>query len=119
MTATIPGGDQANLRAMLRAARSAIHRVGGRGRAALLADTDTCNAILHRLERIQDGSRCISELTRTHTPEVVWSKLDNLRERTRRVVDSGSVTALDEGILWEIVEKELPAVVGALESILD
>ena len=119
MSATIPGGDEANLRAMLRAARSAIHRVAGRTRADFIADTATCNAILHRLERIQDGARCISELTRTHNPEVAWSKLDLLRERTRRVVEEGGVTTLDQGILWEIVEKELPAIIRSLEVLLD
>ncbi len=103
---------------MLRAARSAVHRAAGRSRAALLADTDTSNAILHRLERIQDSALCVRERTRTVTPEIAWAKLDTLRERTRRVVDAGGVTALDQGILWEIIHSELPAVVRTLEALL-
>ena len=119
MGATIPGGDESNLRAMLRAARSAVHRIAGLSRAAFLADTDSCNAILIRLERIQDGARCISELTRSHNPEVRWAKLETVRDRTRRVVESGGAPSLDQAILWEIVESELPSIVKSLEKLLE
>ena len=112
----IPRGDEANLRAILRAARSAIHRADGRSRERFLADADLCNAVLHRIERIQDLSLCVSEATRVSLVHIPWARLDTLRERTRRVVEEGGVTALDQGILWDILVTEMPGVVAALQQ---
>ncbi len=116
--ADIPGGDVASLRAMLRAARSAVHRGGGRTRERFLRDADVCNAVLHRLERIQDLSRCVSEATRLVLVDLPWTRLDTMRERTRRIVDVGGVTALDEGILWDILSGEIPTLIEALQRAL-
>ena len=118
MKGTIPGGDQASLRTMLRAARSAVHRTAGTSRQAFLADAVLTQAVLHRLEKIQDASRCVSELTRAGHLDVPWTKLDTISERTRRVVDTGGVTALDRGIVWEILREEIPGVIASLEDLL-
>lgn len=118
MPDSLPGGDEASLRAMLRTARSALHRAAGRSRERLLGDADLCDALVHRLERIQDNALCVSEKTRVRHPDLPWARLDTLRERTRRVVEAGGITALDQGILWDILHDELPLLVRELQAVL-
>ena len=114
----IPGGDEANLRALLRAARSAQARISGRARGDLVEDVALCNAIVHRVERIEDTARCVSLDTRARFGQVPWPLLDTLKERTRRVVEAGEVATLDPGHLWDVVQVDLPAIVASIERAL-
>lgn len=84
------------------------------GREAFFADTKTQDAVVRNIEIIGEAVRSVSEATRTAHPEVPWKAIAGTRDR---VIHGYFLVDLE--IVWEIVEKDLPALRGQITALLE
>ncbi|MDO8635979.1 MAG: DUF86 domain-containing protein [Dehalococcoidia bacterium] len=99
---------------MMDYAQKAINFTRGKSRSDLDADEMLAMATIHSIEIIGEAIRSISEELQTRHPEIPW----NLISGTRNQLAHGYID-VDLDIIWTIVTKDLPPLVGKLEQILE
>jgi uncharacterized protein with HEPN domain len=103
--------DDLRLGHMLQYARKALRVSHGRSRIDLESDEGLVLALTKALEVIGEAANRVSRGRRAKLPAVPWSKIIGMRNRLIHGYDQ-----LDLDILWRTVERELPALVAALED---
>jgi uncharacterized protein with HEPN domain len=98
---------------MLDHAREAVEMARGKTRADLDANRQLNLALVRLLEIIGEAASRMPEDERTRYPGVPWPQIVSLRHRLIHGYD-----AVDFDILWQIVTRDLPPLIAALEKIL-
>jgi len=106
--------DAAHLWDMLDAAQQAAGFSAGIDLDQLLADTRTRYAIERALEIIGEAARRVSPQTRESHPEIPWPGIIGFRN-----VLAHEYGAIDYRRLYAVVAEGLPALIVALETMLD
>ena len=105
--------DSAYLLDILDAASLALSYVAGKTRDAFLADTQCQDAVIRRMEILGEAARRISEHTRAAHPELPWGAMVGMRNVMIHEYDSVDLT-----VVWDTVQRDLPALVSSLEKIV-
>ena len=106
--------DNVRLGHMLEYAREACALTQGRTRADLLADRVLELALTRLLEVVGEAANCVSEPTQARHPQIPWRNIIGLRNR---LIDG--YEAVDDDIMWEIIEHDLPPLISALTKIFE
>jgi uncharacterized protein with HEPN domain len=105
--------DVTRMRHMLEHAREAVQLASGRTRADLDADRTFNLAMTRLLEIIGEAAARVSESARQRHPQIRWLAIAGMRHRLIHGYDS-----VDFDILWNVVQVDLPPLIGELTSIL-
>ena len=98
---------------MLEHAREVHALVQGRGRADLDADRLLSLALVRLLEIFGEAAARVPPGDRTLYPNIPWPQIVALRNRLIHGYDS-----VDFDILWQIVTRDVPALIAELQEIL-
>ncbi len=102
--------DEVYLLDILNSAEWALRHVQGMDREGFLADVKTQDSIIRRLEMIGEAAGRLSDSAKGHLPQVPWRSLIGMRNLLIHDYDN-----VDLGVVWDTVQKDLPALVSALE----
>jgi len=83
------------------------------GKKSFLADSLIQDAVIRNLEVIGEASRRVGAEYQAAHPEIPWREMAGLRNILIHDYESVNLEKI-----WQVVEKELPSVKGALEKIL-
>ena len=96
--------------------RDAIHRIRdytAAGKAAFLADTKTQDAVVRNLEVIGEAAKSVSEQLKATHESIPWKRVGGMRDKLIH-----EYFGVNLGIVWEVVEQELPVLEQKLRQIL-
>ncbi len=79
-----------------------------------MSDTKTRDAVERCLERISEAAAKLGDTAATLAPDQPWQQIRALGNRIRHEYDR-----LRAERIWEIVERDLPALKGACEQVLE
>jgi glutaminyl-tRNA synthetase len=83
------------------------------GRDAFLSDTKTQDAVVRNLQIVGEAAKRLSDVLRAAHRAVPWGPMARMRDRlTHRYFE------VDLDVVWEVVARDLPALLPQLESIL-
>jgi uncharacterized protein with HEPN domain len=106
--------DTVRLRHMLDHALEAVDLARGRSRSDLDTDRTLNLALVRLLEIIGEAARHVTPAGQAALADVPWPQIVGLRNRLIHAYD-----AVDFDILWDIIELDLPTLIGALRRALD
>jgi uncharacterized protein with HEPN domain len=98
---------------MLDHAREAAAMARGKARADLDSDRQLNLALVRLLEIVGEAAGRLSPEERAKYPAVPWQDIVGLRNRLIHGYDF-----VDFDILWQIISRDLPPLISALEKIL-
>ncbi|MBI4454790.1 MAG: DUF86 domain-containing protein [Acidobacteria bacterium] len=98
---------------MLDHAKEAVSLVEGRNRQDLDSDRLLNLALVRLVEIVGEAAARIPKEDWALYPQIAWSQIVGLRNRLIHGYNS-----VDFDILWQVVSRDLPALVAALEEIL-
>ncbi len=104
--------DQVSLRHMLDHASEARDLLKGRRRAALDNDRVLTLAVVRLLEVVGEAANRVSLETKRGNPSVPWLRIVGLRNRLIHAYD-----AVDNDVLWQIVKRDVPELIAALDKL--
>ena len=87
--------------------------VAGMTSEDLRRDPKTADAVIAKLIVIGEATRSVPDSVRDRRPEVPWHKMQALRNVIVHEYDR-----VDLGILWNVVQADLPPLVPLLEQVL-
>lgn len=96
--------------------RDAIERVLAyttEGKDAFLEDRKTQDAVVRNLEVIGEAAKNISESLRATHPDIPWKRIAGMRDKMIH-----AYFGVDVRLVWEVVERDLPALHRRLDGIL-
>ncbi len=105
--------DDAYLFDILDSARGALNYMRGKKHADLATNPMLQDAVVRRLEIIGEAASRVSPETQAKYPQLPWQAMKGTRNRVIHQYDS-----VDIDIIWEITQKDLPALVQQLEKIV-
>ncbi len=105
--------DAVRLRHMLDATREAMSFTHGRSRVDLDTDRQLVLSLVKEVEIIGEAAYQLSRETRASMPEAPWEDIIGMRHR---LVHAYFDINLD--ILWQTIEKDLPALIPVLEALV-
>jgi uncharacterized protein with HEPN domain len=105
--------DDAALLDILNAAKRAQRFVAGMSREEFSGDEKTRSAVLHQLMIVGEAAKRISSAYRDAHPEIPWRLMAGTRDTLIHEYDE---VELDD--VWDTVERDLPALVAAIEPLL-
>jgi uncharacterized protein with HEPN domain len=85
--------------------------VAARGRASVEADDVLWLALERAIEIAGEAATRVSDETKAQFPDVEWNELAAVR-----VLLAHAYHRIDRDLLWGIVERDLPRVLGALDE---
>lgn len=85
----------------------------GMGREQLAGDEKTFDAVMRNLEIIGEAVRHIPQDLRDHHTEVPWRGIAGFRD-----VAIHAYPAIDEEVVWDVVQNKIPELLGQAEGIL-
>ncbi|WP_071884488.1 DUF86 domain-containing protein [Hymenobacter sp. APR13] len=106
-------GDKQRLEHMLLAIAEVEGFVAGLTRPEFDQDHKTLFASVRGLEILGEAARHVSDETKTRFPEVPWQKATHLRNFVIH-----QYFAVDNEILWEVIQHQLPPLRPQLEQVL-
>ena len=106
--------DQVRLRHMLDHAREAITLAKSSDLQKVVSDRLLNLALVRLLEIIGEAATRVSQEFRNGHPEIPWRSIVSLRNRLIHGYDE-----VDFGIMWTIINDDLPSLVGSLEILLE
>lgn len=106
-------GETSYLADMLSFAREVLTFTEGRSRADYKSDTGLRRSVERATELIGEAATNISDATRAAHPEIPWRKI--IGQRNVLIHDYGDV---DDDLVWNLVELEIPKLVLILEGIV-
>ena len=101
------------LRHMLEHAREAVALVRGKRREDLDSDRLLNLALVRLVEIVGEAAARVPKESWPAHPQIPWAQIVSLRNRLIHGYD-----AVDFDILWQIVTRDLPDLISALEGIL-
>jgi uncharacterized protein with HEPN domain len=105
--------DSVYLAHMLETACKAVTRLGGKTRADFDTDEDLRIVLLHLVQTVGEAATRVSQELQTAHPEIPWRRIVGMRHRI--VHDYMNI---DEDILWEVVVRSLPELIGLLGPLI-
>lgn len=102
--------DDVYLTHMRATARKAAGKVAGLDRSAFLADENLQLACVHLVQVLGEAASRVSAETRARHPNIPWRQVIGMRHRVVH-----DYLAVDLEMVWTVVTKDLPALIGALE----
>jgi uncharacterized protein with HEPN domain len=109
----MPKDDMVYVGHMLDTARKALEKVRGKTRRQYDGDEDLRIVLAHLVQTIGEAAARVSAQTRDAYDKIPWKQIVGIRHRI--VHDYMDV---DYDVLWEVVNRDLPHLVTALEKIL-
>jgi uncharacterized protein with HEPN domain len=109
----MPKDDTVYVGHMLDTARKAMEKVRGKTRQEYDRDEDLRIVLAHLVQTIGEAAARVSEPTRSARVTIPWKQIVGIRHRI--VHDYMDV---DYDVLWEVVTRDLPSLVAALEKIV-
>lgn len=104
--------DEAYVLDMLTAARDAMAFCTGCTRERFAADRMVQFAVVRAIEIVGEAARNVTEATRAAHPGIPWRDIVATRHRIAH-----DYSHVDWAIIWEVVERDLPGLVVALQAI--
>lgn len=101
------------LRDMLEHAREALQMASGKAREDLVSDRMLALALTHLVEIIGEAARQVPEEMRARHPDVPWRQIVGMRNRLIH-----GYSSVDLNLLFDTVTEDLPALIEALERII-
>jgi uncharacterized protein with HEPN domain len=98
---------------MLDMARKAVSKTHGLSRAAYDADENLRLALIHLIQIIGEAGRNVSPEFCDEHPEIQWEDIIGMRHKVVH-----DYLGVDEDIVWQVVTKDLPKLVSALEPLV-
>lgn len=98
---------------MLDTARKVAERTRGLTRERFNANEDLRLALAHLVQVIGEAARRISDEGRLAHPEIPWRQIMGMRHKIVH-----DYMDIKESILWEVVTKDMPPLLSALERIV-
>jgi uncharacterized protein with HEPN domain len=105
--------DKISLRHMLDHAREVAVLLERKSRRDLHDDRLLSLAVVRLLEIIGEAAARLDKTTRDRHPRIGWKRIVGLRSRLIHAYDT-----VDLDILWNITQKDIPALIQELEIIL-
>ena len=102
-----------SLRQMLDHAREAVDVVRSRRREDLETDRLLSLALVRLLEIVGEAANRVPQEERARHPRIPWAEISGLRNRLIHAYDQ-----VDFDILWQIVTRDLPRLIGELERVV-
>jgi uncharacterized protein with HEPN domain len=106
-------GEASYLADMLSFAREVLAFTEGRSRADYESDTGLRRSVERATELIGEAASNISDSTRAEHPDIPWRKI--IGQRNVLIHDYGDV---DDDLVWNLVELEIPKLAAILERII-
>lgn len=106
-------GDASYLADMLKFAREVLAFTEGRSRTDYDKDTVLRRAVERATELIGEAASNVSDSARAAHPEIPWRKI--IGQRNVLIHDYGDV---DDDLVWNLVELEIPALASILDRIV-
>ena len=88
-----------------------IERRTRSGRGAFLADIDTQDAVLWRLQTLAEATGRLSDAVKDHHPTIRWRAVYGFRN-----IAAHGYLDLRLDLVWEIIEHHLPALKAAVDA---
>jgi len=104
---------QLRLRHMLDYARTARRLADGRQQADLETDEGLQLALVRAVEVIGEAAASVPEAVRQNHPDIPWRQIISTRNRLIHGYDE-----VDNRVLWDIVEIDLPPLIEQLATML-
>jgi len=98
---------------MLDIARSAVNKVEHCSRDDFDADENLRLALTHLVQTVGEAARHVSAEFQAHNSSIPWARIVGMRHRV--VHDYMHV---DYDIVWDVVTRELPPLIGLLDKIV-
>lgn len=98
---------------MLEAARQAVAFADGRTRADLDTNPMLCRATIHCIQEIGEAASRVSPEGRLAAGSLPWNQIVGMRHRLVHVYFD-----IDRDQVWEVVVRDLPTLIAALEQVL-
>ena len=105
--------DNVSLRQMLDHAREALDMSRGRSRTDLDRDRPLFLSTLKLVEIVGEASNRVSTKTQKSLARIPWGKIAGTRNRLVHGYDD-----IDNDVLWDILQVDLPPLIAELERIL-
>lgn len=105
--------DNVRLQHMLDAAVEALQIVADKSRPSVVQDRVLVLALTRLLEVLGEAAGRVTRETQYDHPEIPWQQIIGMRNRLIHGYDS-----VDLGILWQVIEADLPPLVESLRKAL-
>ena len=105
--------DDARLLDILLACREVQEFIAGVSREEFKADRKLQSALCMKLEIIGEAARTVSDEYKTAHPDIPWRDIVGLRHRIVH-----EYFRLDLDIIWDIVQKDIPALIAMVEPLI-
>lgn len=109
----MPSDDLSRVKDMLDAARKAVAYAGESSRKALDSNEILALALVRLLEVVGEAARYVPDDIKHAYPDVPWREIAATRNRLAH-----GYFSVDLDIVWVIVQRDLPLLIGQLETIL-
>jgi uncharacterized protein with HEPN domain len=83
------------------------------GRDAFVAERMRQDAVIRKLEIIGEAVKQLSDATKDRRPEIPWKQIAGMRDRLTH-----DYFGVDPALVWRVVERDLPALKGAVMALL-
>lgn len=96
--------------------RDAIQKVfdyTAAGRQAFFDDSKTQDAVVRNLEIVGEAAKNVSDAVRAAHPNIPWKELAGMREKMIH-----QYFGVDLKLVWDVVERELPALKRSVDEII-
>ena len=110
---TKPHKETERLHHMLDAAREAVQFTKGKKRSDLDLNHQLTLALTRLIEILGEAARHVSSYTRQKYSRIPWKEIAGTRDRLIH-----GYFDVDLDILWQIVSRDLPPLIGELEKML-
>ncbi|MEX1095318.1 MAG: DUF86 domain-containing protein [Planctomycetales bacterium] len=104
--------DEVNLADVLDSARLAMSYVQNVPWEEFSGNVQLQDAVIRRLELIGEAARRVSEEGRRQYAQLPWSQMIGMRNVMIHQYD-----AVDLGVVWDTIQRDLPPLVRAIEEI--
>jgi len=83
------------------------------GRDAFLSDPKTQDAVVRNIEIMGEAVKSVSDATRMAHPEIPWRDISDMRNKAIH-----DYFRVDLRVVWDVVERDLPALRQQIEVLL-
>lgn len=97
----------------IRDAINRIRRSAAAGLDAFLKEEEKQDAVVRNLEIIGEATKKMSQETKKKAPDIPWREIAGMRDKV--VHDYAGINL---NLVWEVVEKDLPKLLLAIEKLL-